>query len=680
MVRKLKHSVQYLKGIGQKKAEKLSKLGIQTIEDLIYDYPRNYENRDNMKKICQIIDGENVMIMGKVIKKKKGHFSRTKKIPFKLQIEDGTGSVEIIFFNVSYLHDKFQIQRNYLFYGKATLSFGKIQMVHPDFFEIDEEIASMVPFYDLTDGLSQKERVKIQKSCMSFIDTIEEYLPQETIARNRLCDIQYALNHIHFPENETTMKQAKFRLVFEELLLLQTGLLMIKQQIKENQKGISFSNNTVDEFIKELPFELTLAQKKVVDEILEDMKKDKVMNRLIQGDVGSGKTVVASVAIYKATTCGYQSVLMAPTEILAKQHYHTFQEFFKKFDFRIVFLSSSTLNKDKIQILKDLELGKIDILVGTHAVIQEHIKFAKLGLVITDEQHRFGVNQRAALVEKGQNPDVLVMTATPIPRTLGLILYGDLDVSIIDQLPPGRKEIKTYAINDKKRNSAYEFVMKEIKKGRQAYIVAPLIEESEVLDIKSATDVYNEVLSQFPQCNTALLHGKIKPLEKEKIMKAFSKGEIDVLIATVVIEVGVNVPNATIMLIENSERFGLAQLHQLRGRVGRGSHQSYCILICGSKNSIAQERVKIMQETNDGFEIAEKDLKNRGPGDFFGTRQHGLPQLKIANLIEHIKVLKQVQQESKILLEEDPFLQKEKYRGIKNKVIELFEKNKNFSL
>lgn len=681
MITELKRSVLSLKGIGEKKAKKLSKLGIKKIEDILYDYPRDYEDRGNMKKICNIIEGESVMIAGTVIKKQKGLYRGKKKVPYKLLVGDETGTIEIIFFNASYYDKKFQIKDSYLFYGKISFSLGKMQMVHPDFFDRDEQVPPLSPIYSLTEGLSQKERHKMQEMCMPYIDLIEEYLPEETIKRNRLCDITYAFNHIHFPENERTMKQAKFRLVFEELLLLQTGLLMIREQIKENQKGILFpKDNSVAPFMQVLPFELTAAQKKVVNEMLRDMTSDKVMNRLVQGDVGSGKTVVAAAAIFKAIISGYQAALMAPTEILARQHFQTFQELFKTFDLKVAFLAGSTPKKEKQQIITDLELGKIDLLIGTHAVIQEHVQFLKLGLVITDEQHRFGVNQRAALSEKGHNPDVLVMTATPIPRTLALILYGDLDISIIDELPPGRKDIKTYAINEQKRQGAYDFVMKEIKKGRQAYVVAPLIEESEFLDAKSATDVYKEVLLNFPQCKAALLHGGLKQIEKDAIMKSFSDGEVDVLVSTVVIEVGVNVPNATVMLVENSERFGLAQLHQLRGRVGRGDQQSYCILVCSSKNEIAQERVGILQETNNGFIIAEKDLNNRGPGDFFGTRQHGVPQLKIANLFQHIKVLTQVQEETKVLLGQDPFLKMEKHQGIKRKVVELFEFNENFSL
>lgn len=678
----LQLSILHIKGVGPKKAEKLNRMGLNTIENVLYAFPREYEDRRNIKKIAEIKEGEQALIVAKVILIKKSKYAKNKKRILRILVNDDTGSLELVFFNAAYYEKTFKVDEKYYFYGRVGTSLGKLQIVHPDFSEADSnKRLSILPIYPLTEGINQKERRKIQQESFKYLDYIEEYLPDDTIQRNRLCGIKYALKAIHFPVTFQSIKESKYRLVFEEFLLLQTGLLAIKNYIYKEQYSIVFSKDKkIDAFIHQLSFKLTNAQYRVINEILSDMESNKIMNRLIQGDVGSGKTVVAAAAIYKAAICSYQSVLMAPTEILAKQHFDTFKEFFKKLTLHIEFLSGNTSKKERIQILEDLKSGKIDLLIGTHAVIQEQVNFNRLGLVITDEQHRFGVNQRAALVSKGENPDVLVMTATPIPRTLALILYGDLDISIIDEMPPGRKKISTFCMDESKRHLAYDFVIKEIEKGRQAYIVAPLIEDSEALDLRSTQSIYEELKILFSNCQIALLHGNMNQKEKDNIMKSYLEGETQILISTVVIEVGINVPNASVMVIENCERFGLAQLHQLRGRVGRGSHPSYCILIGSGKSKIAKERARIMEQTNDGFVIAEKDLNIRGPGEFFGTKQHGIPELKIANIFKHIKILKQAQDEAKLILQEDPLLNTYKNLKMKEKIINMFKQLDNFSL
>ena len=677
----LQQPVNKIKGIGSKKAEKLNKLDIYTIRDLLYSFPRVYEDRRHLKSITSVANDEYTMIRAKVIMIRKSKFVRNRKQVLKLLVEDDSGSMEILFFNTSYYSKSFEQGKRYYFYGKVYIN-GKKRMTHPDFSEAENgEMGALVPVYPLTEGLSQKERRRIQSKAMQYISEIHEYLPVETLDRNRLCSINYALNEIHFPKSDTTLKIAKFRLVFEELLFLQAGLFIIKNRIQNRKKKTCFSKKSIDPFIKNLPFCLTKSQLKVIGEIIKDMEGPKLMNRLIQGDVGSGKTVIAAAAVYKAFISSYQSVLMAPTEILARQHFETFNDFYSSFSIQVAFLSKSTSNKEREKLYQELEDGKINLLIGTHAVLQKDINFKRLGLVITDEQHRFGVDQRASLAEKGIQPEILVMTATPIPRTLALILYGDLDISLITQLPPGRKEINTISISEEERLKAYNKVAGEVDRGRQAYIVAPLIEDSENFEAKSVETLYKELKNIFRGYKLSVLHGNLKQAEKDMIMEDFIKSKTQILISTVLIEVGINVPNATIMVVESSQRFGLAQLHQLRGRVGRGAYQSYCILIYSGSSPIAKKRMDIMEKTNNGFLIAEKDLDIRGPGEFFGTKQHGVPELKIANLFKHIKVLKKAQEEVNIILSEDPLLKKKKEnKKLREAISQLFMKTDKFSI
>lgn len=671
----LDDEVKQLKGIGPKKSEALKKLDIYTFDDLIHHYPREYEDRTNIRKISELTDGETALIAGRIVKLAKGRSSRAKKGLLRLLISDETGVLEVLFFASGYLERIFLRGSVFSFFGKVSAKNSVLRLLHPDFEPYDpEKQQRILPVYPLAFGVSQNDLRKWQKIASSMYPMLQEYLPQKTLARNRLCGIEYAMMGIHFPEELQMVKEAKFRLVFEELLLLQTGLFYLKNYIGEEKSGLVFDKNvSMDEFCGILPYEMTAAQKRVLAEISSDMDSPKMMNRLVQGDVGSGKTAVAAAAIYKAVKSGFQAVMMAPTELLARQHYDGLKEQFAAFGFKTEFLSGSLKAKQKRDVLERLELGLVDVLIGTHAVIQKTVTFHRLGLVITDEQHRFGVNQRALLTEKGENPDVLVMTATPIPRTLAVILYGDLDISIIDELPAGRKTIETRVVSGAGRDRAYEFLRTELQKGRQGYVVAPLIEDSEEVEARSAAGLHEELSQRFPEHCVALLHGGMKQEYKDEIMLRFYNREIDLLVATVVIEVGINVPNSTVMVIENAERFGLAQLHQLRGRVGRGSEQSYCILISEGKTPVSKERADIMTKTGDGFLIAEKDLELRGPGEFFGMRQHGIPELKIADLVKHRKLLEPVKTEALCILNDDPALKKIENAHFRKRIKKLFE-------
>lgn len=678
----LQSEMKNLKGIGPKKQAAFDKLKIHSVEDLLFFYPREYEDRSNLKSINTLEAGETALIKGKIQLLLKGKPTFGKKQTLRVLVEDATGAIEVVFFRRAYLVKTLYPGKEYVFYGKVQLHNERLQMIQPEFhiYEGAEE-NRILPVYPLAFSLKQNELRKWQTIASPLIQQLKEYLPEETLERNRLCNISYALANIHFPETHQKCKEAKFRFIFEELLLLQIGLMLSKNRLTSLQEGICFSSNIdTNEFTEKLPYPLTSAQKRVISEINEDMESKKVMNRLVQGDVGSGKTAVAAAAIFKAVKSGFQAAMMAPTELLAKQHYEGLKREFEPFDIAVGFLSGSLTAKEKKQVLLNLESGKIRLLVGTHAVIQKTVVFNKLGLVITDEQHRFGVSQRNLLIEKGQSPDVLVMTATPIPRTLAIILYGDLDASIIDEMPNGRLPILTKALLPSERESAYAFVRNEIQKGRQGYVVAPLIEDSEFIESKSAVGVFEELRIKFPQFQVALLHGGMKQGEKDAVMEDFYNHKIDLLVATVVIEVGINVPNATVMIIENAERFGLAQLHQLRGRVGRGKQQSYCLLVSEQKSSFAKERAQIMAKTNDGFFIAEKDLQLRGPGEFFGMRQHGMPELKLADLGKHIKILKKVKEESMLLLEEDPLLISDSKKALRNKIEKMFENVGNISI
>lgn len=670
-------SIQYVKGVGPKRATQLKKMNINTIEDLLYYVPREYDDRTTFKSISECNNGEKVSLFVQICGYPIKHRPRKNLSILKIPVKDETGHATLVWFNQDYIINKLSLGDKITVNGKVNVFGNEIQITNPVFEKGEgEKVGKIIPIYPLKGNITNNELIKIMRNAIeSNVDEIPERLPEDLRKELSLMPIKDAIINIHFPKDKAHYKEAHRRLAFEELLTLQLGLFIIKRRTKEIYRGIKFPHSKeVYDFIENLPFKLTNAQLRAFKEIEKDMEKDEQMNRLIQGDVGSGKTIIAMLAMFKAWKAGYQSVIMAPTEILANQHYESICNLFSNYDIKCRLLVGSLSNKKKEEILDELKNGNIDILVGTHAVIQDKVEFKNLGLTITDEQHRFGVRQRALLSQKGMNPDILVMTATPIPRTLGLILYGDLDISVIDELPPGRKEIKTYVVNPNMTDRVNDFIKKQILEGRQAYIVTPLIEENDTLDLKSAEELYMNLRDKvFNEFRVGLLHGKMKPAEKDSIMEKFANKELDILISTTVIEVGVNVPNANIMVIYNAERFGLAQLHQLRGRVGRGKYQSYCILINGSNTKIARERMRIMQKSTDGFYISEKDLELRGPGDFFGTRQHGLPDLKIANLFTDMDILKLAQNKASDILEEDALLLSEKYFLLRQSIIDLFK-------
>lgn len=555
--------------------------------------------------------------------------------------------------------------KKYRFFGKISNKYGKIDLTSPVFDEIEKKnnTGKIIPLYPLTFSLSQNTIRKIIENGLKDVEEdggLKETLPQYILNEYKLEEINKAIETVHFPKEFADFEIARKRFVFEELLSTQLALLQLKNSNLKDHKGIRFSKDAhMSDVINSLPFNLTKAQLRVLEEIDKNMEQDKSMNRLLQGDVGSGKTVVAMISAYKAVKSGYQVAVLAPTAILATQHLENFQKILEKFDIRCELLISGITKKKKTEILEKLQNGEIDILIGTHAMLEENVTFKSLGLVVTDEQHRFGVKQRTTMAQKGENPDVLVMSATPIPRTLALILYGDLDISVIDELPPNRKKIETFAVTKALEDRVNNFVKKQVDEGRQAYIVCPLVEESEENDLQSVISLYEKCKTEvFPNYRIEYIHGKMKQKEKDDIMERFKNGEIDILISTTVIEVGVDVPNSSIMVIEDAQRFGLAQLHQLRGRVGRGEYQSYCILKYEGKGKNTRERMKIMTQTNDGFVISQKDLELRGSGDFFGTNQHGIPDFKIANLFTDIDILKLAQEAAIKIVNDDEKLEK----------------------
>lgn len=668
----LTDDVKFVKGVGPNRVKLLNKLNIYNLEDLITYYPREYEDRSKPKKIADTENGEECLIEGIVtshIKEIRTH--RKNMIIYKLIVRDDTDSCELVWYNQSYLKKMFRIGETYKFFGRINKRIGQTEMVSPvyDLEGNNKNTGRIIPIYPLTYSLSQNTlRHIIEEGLKQAKDKIAETLPEYILEEYKLMKLKNAMQSIHFPKELKDFGEARNRLAFEELLTMQLLLLNLKNKYKNTEKGIKFDSKVkMSDVINDLPFKLTKAQTRVLEEIDSDMESDKAMNRLLQGDVGSGKTIVSIIAAYKAVKSGYQMAMMAPTSILASQHLENFKNVLEKYDIRCELLLGNTTKKKKEDILSRLKDGEIDIIIGTHSLLEENVIFKNLGLVVTDEQHRFGVRQRSTIVSKGKNPDVLVMTATPIPRTLALILYGDLDISIIDELPPNRKKIDTFAVRKALEERVNNFVKKQIDEGRQAYIVCPLVEESEEIEAKSVDELTEKYKNEvFKEYKVECLHGKMKPKEKEEIMQRFKEGKINILISTTVIEVGVDVPNSNIMVIENAERFGLAQLHQLRGRVGRGEYQSYCILKYQGNSELIRKRMQVMKETNDGFIISEKDLELRGSGEFFGTKQHGIPEFKVANLFEDIKLLKLVQSAAIKILEEDPGLEEQKNIRLKN--------------
>ena len=672
---KLSDNVTAISGVGPKKAELLKKMNIHTVEDLLYLFPRKYEDRRHAVTIIEAPFNQDVLLETRVVTKQISGNPYGKKRLLRVLAEDNTGSVELLFFNGKYLADYFKPGQALTLFGNITLNNGRRQMVHPEFHTTGDkdDVRGLFPVYPLTDGLYQGQMRSMQLTVRETAKEIKEWLPEYIVKENNLCSPAYAIENIHFPQAERPVLESRYRLIFEELLTLQSGLFYIKRGRESSGQGVSVGKGvSLKPFLEVLPFNLTEGQERTIKQIECDLESSRAMNRLIQGDVGSGKTAVAELAMYKTVRGGFQAAMMAPTELLAKQHAATLKKHFEPLGINVRLLSGNTKAKERSEILEDLETGDVNILVGTHAVIRPDVRFANLGLVITDEQHRFGVNQRTLLAQKGENPNILVMTATPIPRTLAVILYGDLDISVIDTLPAGRKPVRTFLRYGDSRKKIYDFVENQIKEGRQAYVVAPLIEESEAIDCKSAGEIYEELCKSYPNLRIGLVHGAMKQQEKDFVMEAFASGGIDILVSTVVIEVGIDVGNATVMVIENCERFGLAQLHQLRGRVGRSGHQSYCILVCGSDSETAKKRNKIMCSTEDGFVIAEEDLKLRGPGEIFGTRQHGLPELNITDLVKNADMLEKVKNVARDLIDRDSQLELPEHTELKKRVKKMF--------
>lgn len=668
-----------IKNIGGERAKLLASLNIHTVGDLVEYFPRDYDDRTDVLTVAELKAGDSATFRAKVAANTE--VMRAKRLVIaKTLLSDGTGNIEAVWYNQPYMKNNLKQGQLYLFTGKITEKFNRLQVESPEFEPLKpngEPISGgrIVPIYTTTKKLSQKILRQLIKSVLEDVTPqLAEFIPEKIRRQYRLCERSFAINNIHFPQNDESFFMARRRLVFEELFLLQTKLLQLKGSIREKTACFKMKDADYSPMLNRLSFDLTGAQRRTIEEIIKDFKGGLCMNRLIQGDVGCGKTAVAMIAAYLTVKNGAQTALMAPTDVLALQHYKGFSEIFEPMGIKCALLTSSLKKKEKQAVYLAFENGDIDIVIGTHALIQDAVSFKRLGLVITDEQHRFGVRQREILTEKGEGVHTLVMTATPIPRTLALILYGDLDISVIDELPPGRQEITTYAMHTAYYPRIYGFIRHEAEAGRQIYIICPMIEENEKMQLKAVTEYAAQLREgALSGLRVELLHGKMSNDEKQTIMEEFAKGNIDVLVSTTVIEVGINVPNATVMVIENADRFGLSALHQLRGRVGRGSEKSYCILVSDSKGKTALERLKTMCSTNDGFVISEKDLKLRGPGDFFGTRQHGLPEMKIANLYKDIDILKEVQQASVELYRGDPELDMEENENLRRKITEIFE-------
>ncbi len=662
--------IQKLKGVGGKRAELFRKLGAPTVGALLYLYPRAYEDWSKPYTVMQAPTDIPCAVRATVESIHAPVFTHSGIMLIHVRVVDDEGTpLELTFFNNSYIQNLLSSGTCYLFYGKVNRSYGKYQMAAPAFAK-DGQHPGLRPIYPQTKGLSSRIIESAVKEALHLLpDTIRDPIPQEIRQQYSLCELRYALENIHQPKDKESMEIARRRLAFEELLVLQLGLLAMKNRIRE-KSSFPIQQNFLENFWELLPFSPTNAQKRAAEEAVQDMQSGFPMNRLIQGDVGSGKTAVAAACCYTVIRNGMQAAFMAPTDILAHQHYTSLTKLLEAAGIRVGLLTGSMKAKEKAAVKADIANGSISLLVGTHALLTPDVQFQRLGLVITDEQHRFGVNQRAALAEKSKGTHVLVMSATPIPRTLALMIYGDLDISVMNELPPGRQKIQTFCIDTGKRMRALHFLQKHVHEGRQAYIICPAIEGGN--DKASVTEYAQHLQEVLPDCRIAALHGRMKAKDKDSIMEQFSAGKIDILVSTTVVEVGVDVPNAVDMLIENAEQYGLSQLHQLRGRVGRGSYQSYCILITNAQNDNARARMKVMCETSNGFTIAEEDLKLRGPGDFFGQRQHGLPELKIADMNSDLAVLKNAQEVAKKLLQQDPPLEEPAHRGLRAEVRQLF--------
>lgn len=675
-----KISVSNLGGIGNKRAELFAKLGINSIGDLLNFYPRSYEDWNLVEKIENLEYGTTVCIRATLATSVNDARISGGRIISKAMVFDDTGSLQIVFFNNRYISSMLKSGTEYLFYGKVTADSYGAQMVAPTFSAVQDATA-IYPVYKQAAGLPSKNIAKAVKQALAMLpNTIKDPFPQQVREIFDLCDLRTALQNIHFPKDHEALERARKRLIIEELVVLNLGMRYL-QESNRGMSGVKINIDYSNDFERLLPFDMTDAQKRAVSDCIKDMKqKHTPMNRLVQGDVGSGKTAVAASVCYTVVKNGFQAAFMAPTEILARQHYETFCKLLENTEVRVGLLTGSLKESEKKKVRQKLADGEINLIIGTHALITDKTEFKNLGFAVTDEQHRFGVAQRSKLLGKGENPHLLVMSATPIPRTLGLIIFGDLDISVIDELPPSRKPVKTVWFRSNQRDRAYSFIRSEAANGRQAYIVCPLVEEGELDDIAAAEEYAAELmLREFADIPVGLVHGQMKSDEKEKVMQKFVSGDYSILVSTTVIEVGVDVPNASVIMIENAERFGLSQLHQLRGRVGRGQFQSYCILISDKSGQPTKERLEVMCSTNDGFKIADEDLRMRGPGDFFGERQHGLPQMAIADFAD-TKSLELSQKISDYILFTYKDIRNEELRALKGEIDRLFNRGGHNSL
>lgn len=668
----LSSSIKYIKGVGEKRAGLFGSLAIFDVDALIHFFPRKYEDWTNTKTVRELQNGDCASIRATMITPVKEHMIRKGMTLYKCRFSDGESIINVTIFNNKYQAQALRVYEDYVLFGKIEKNLTSASMSSPKIERLDTGVR-VHPIYPATGKLTSNAIAKVVKTALESLDEIPETLDKSVRDRYKLISLDRAIRQIHFPDSEEDMHKARYRLIFEELLTLQLGLLKLKGRNK-TETNLRITADFTEEFKRLLPFEMTGAQKRAIKDCLSDMAGDYPMSRLLQGDVGSGKTAVAAGLCYSVIKNGYQCALMAPTEILAVQHYEGLLKMLSPTGINVRLLTGSTKAKEKREIKAALIEGEIDLLIGTHAIIQNDVEFKSLGLVITDEQHRFGVKQRAALTEKGVGIHTLVMSATPIPRTLGLILYGDLDISILDELPPGRQEIRTDVVDSRYHKRLYKFIKDAADRGEQAYIVCPAIEESDDSTALKSAQQYAEELSVgvFKGYNLGLLHGKMKPKEKENVMKAFSSGDVQILVATTVVEVGVDVPNATIMVIENAERFGLSQLHQLRGRIGRGSKKSFCVLVSDSKSENSRNRLEVMKNNSNGFKIADEDLKARGPGDFFGERQHGLPALRIADMLQDMETLHLAQQCAGEILAEDNNLDLPKNKHLCDNISKMF--------
>ncbi|MBQ5406215.1 MAG: ATP-dependent DNA helicase RecG [Oscillospiraceae bacterium] len=672
--------VRYIKGIGEKKALAFNKLGVFTLYDLVSYFPRKYDDRTQYRPIAQVMDGESVCIRAVVADTPRlAHIRRGMDL-VKLKAVDDSGVVDITYFNQSYVKDNLHRGESYVFFGRMEVKGAHRSMANPVCEPEGKEngvTGRIVPIYRMNAGLSQRVILQAVRQGLALCgEQLPDVLPESVRRRCELAPARYAYENVHFPADYGALELARRRLIFEELFVLACALGRMRgERVREG--GIPVRQADLSEFWSTLPFSPTGAQRRAVEQAVGDLRGGGVMNRLVQGDVGSGKTLVAAALIWYVWKSGHASAFMAPTEILAEQHTHTLSEMLTPLGLRVGKLTGAMSAKEKREVKAALKAGALDLVVGTHALFSQDVEYANLALVVTDEQHRFGVGQRSALIGKGQKPHVLVMSATPIPRTLALIIYGDLDVSVIDELPPGRQRVDTFAVDESYRARLNGFIRKLCGEGRQVFVVCPMVEENDELPtpLKSAEEHAKELAAAFPGLRVACVHGRMKPKDKDAVMTAFLAHETDILVSTTVIEVGVDVPNAALMIVENAERFGLSQLHQLRGRVGRGQHKSWCILVSDADTEEVRARLSIMTKTNDGFKISEEDLRLRGPGDFFGARQHGLPAMHVADLGADAGTLQRAQQEATMLLREDPGLSREEHRLLRERVERLFSES-----